>query len=171
MRERVRFKMAYGARLFALVAVMLVFKSPQAISEGVPDMTTEQELTDLNVKIAEMEQREQRGGKDAEDFFTEVLSNELVFRRASGTVVGRKEFIDGLKEPYPFKELKAEEIEVRQTDELPSRALVTLIIVGTRDNNTEGRYRNIRLFSEAKDLKYGWRLEFWYNYELTTAEQ
>jgi len=48
---------------------------------------------------------------------------------------------------------------------LDDRALVTLILVGTRaDDGSVHRYRNIRLFSRAADK---WILEFWYNYEVT----
>jgi hypothetical protein len=165
MREAVRFGLAKGARLVALVAVMLMFESLKVVSQGVPDMTTEQELTELNIKIAEMERQR---NKAAEDFFNEVLSDELIFRRVSGAVVGKKGFLDGFQGPYPFTDLKPKDIKIGWVDGLQNRALVTLVIVGKREDGTEGRYRNVRLFSKAVDSKYKWRLEFWYNYELTS---
>jgi hypothetical protein len=134
-----------------------------AASEG--SMTDEQELRELNIKIAEMEKRRD---KDAEDFFREVLSGELIFRRVTGAVQGKSGFVNGLREAYPFVDLKADDIKVGLVDGLHSRVIVTLIIVGRRANGTEGRFRNIRLFSQAADAKYKWRLEFWYNYELTS---
>ena len=55
----------------------------------------------------------------------------------------------------------AEEIAVTL---LNDRALVTLIVVGTLADGAVKRYRNIRLFSRAGD---DWKLELWYNYELS----
>jgi hypothetical protein len=129
-------------------------------------MTAQQELTDLNIQIADMEKRRDNV---AEDFFKEVLSTDLIFRRASGVIEGKGSFLDGLKQPYPFADLKTEDIQVRRVEGLNTRAVVTLMIVGRRADGSQGYYRNVRLFSKADDTKYKWRLEFWYNYELTPS--
>lgn len=124
---------------------------------------TTQGLVELNNRVAEMEQTQ---GSEALDFFKIHLSDQLIFRRANGKVVGKSEpegFLDGLKKPGPFTSRRAEDIVVTLLDD---RALVTLVVVGTRADRSVGRYRNIRLFSRSgKD----WVMEFWYNYELTSS--
>jgi hypothetical protein len=117
------------------------------------------DLVGLNRQIGEKEQQ----GVDAKEFFTELLSDDLVFRRASGNVVGkfgRDGFIEGLKD-NPFKSRIAEDITAHPVG---NRALVTLVVVGTRkDDGSVHRYRNIRLFSRRGSR---WILECWYNYEI-----
>jgi hypothetical protein len=119
------------------------------------------DLADLNRRIGEMEQR----GAEARAFFEDLLSEHLVFRRASGKVVsksGPDGFIEGLKD-NPFQSRVSEEISVRPLDD---RALVTLVVVGVRrDDRSTHRYRNIRLFARPAGR---WVLECWYNYEITT---
>ena len=123
-------------------------------------MNFETQLTELNVKSVSMEQA---GGSDAREFFEPLLSDQLIFRRASGKIVGKSGddgFLDGLK-ANPFKSRVPEDIVVRALD---SRALVTFIIVATRkDDDTVHRYRNLRLFSRVDNR---WILELWYNYEI-----
>jgi Domain of unknown function (DUF4440) len=126
---------------------------------------TTQGLIELNNRIADMEQKQ---GAEALDFFKTHLSHQLIFRRASGKVVGKSEpggFLDSLGKPGPFESLRAQEIAVTP---LGDRALVTLIVVGTRADGSVGRYRNVRLFSRSRNE---WVIEFWYNYELTNAEE
>ena len=144
---------------------------------------TKQQLIDLNQKIAEMEQKiseinqkmgnteqkiselEQKQKEEALEFFASLLSDQFIFRRASGTVVGKSEkdgFLDGLKKPGPFTSRVSEDFSVSL---LNDRALVTLFVVGTKSDGTVGRYRNIRMFSR---FGKGWVLEFWYNYEVTS---
>lgn len=123
---------------------------------------TKQYLVDLNKRIGEMEQEQ---GAEAHKFFNAHLSDQLIFRRASGKVVGKSEpegFLDSLKTPSPFTSRVSEDISVAL---LNNRALVTLIVVGTRADGSVGRYRNIRLFSRSGE---DWILELWYNYEVTS---
>lgn len=132
-----------------------------------PDMMAENELVDLNTKISQMEvQRD----KEAKLFFKDVLSNEMIFRRTGGTVEGKEQFLKGLKNEYPFKKLTCEDIKVYTVDGIQSRALVALVIVGSpkRKEDIERRFRNIRLFSKDDNTVPKWRLDFWYNYELTS---
>jgi hypothetical protein len=124
------------------------------------EITPTQDLEELNREIGEMEQQ----GTAAFEYFNTLLSDQLIFRRASGKVVGKSEpggFLDSLNK-NPFKSRVSENISVAlQFD----RVLVTLVVVGTRaDDGSEHRYRNIRLFSRSADK---WILEFWYNYEVT----
>ena len=124
-----------------------------------PDTTTAR-LVELNTEIGDMEQK---GGPEALKFFETHLSDQLVFRRANGKVVGKSGtggFLDTLNSS-PFAARQAEGIAVTL---LGSRALVTLVVVATRPDGSVARYRNIRLFSESNGT---WIVEFWYNYELT----
>ena len=119
------------------------------------------DLVALNVRIGEMEQA---GGSDARTFFESLLGDRFVFRRASGKIVGKsgpEGYLEGLaNNPFSFRHY--ENISVSPLDD---RALVTLIVVGTRaDDGSVHRYRNIRLFTRTADK---WMLEFWYNYEIT----
>lgn len=133
---------------------------------------SEDQLIQLNAVIAEMELR--RDG-EARKFFEALLSDELLFRRASGVVVGKSAnktfrtaplgFLEGLDEPGRFTSLRVEDLRVSALDD---RALVTLIVAGTRPDNSIGRYRNIRLFSRSGE---NWLLEFWYNYELLSTSE
>lgn len=125
---------------------------------------SKQQLVGLNQRIATLEQQRD---EEARAFFRAHLSDQLVFRRASGKLVGKSEpggFLDSLNNPGPFTSLVAEAIAVTLLDD---RALVTLIVVGTRADSSVGRYRNIRLFSRSED---DWVLELWYNYELTSQQ-
>jgi hypothetical protein len=118
-------------------------------------------LEDLNIKIAQMETVEKV--EEARKFFEHHLSDQLIFRRANGKVVGKsgsEGVLDGLKDKR-FKKLKPEDINVML---LNDRALVTLIVVGTGQDGSIRCFRNIRLFTRAQDQ---WLLEFWYNYEIT----
>lgn len=121
--------------------------------EGVPG-----DLAALNVQIGDMEQA---GDAGARQFFEQILSEGLIFRRASGKTDDRDGFLATLAK-NPFASRRSEEISVTERS---TRALVTLLVVSTRaDDNSVHEYRNIRLFARREQ---GWVLEFWYNYELT----
>jgi hypothetical protein len=124
----------------------------------------ERELVQLNEQFAAQEQR----GEDARGFFQRHLSDQLVFRRADGSVVGKggtlgtKGFLESLSVESPFASRLAEDIAVTLRD---GQALVTLVVHTVKKDGTQGRYRNIRLFSKRGD---DWVLDFWYNYDLTS---
>lgn len=122
------------------------------------------ELIALNEQISVIEQQ---GGPEAVEFFSRHLSQKLVFRRASGKIVGKygpDGFLEGLAK-NPFRSRVSEDISVTL---LGDRALVTLFVVGTRkDDGSVHCYRNIRLFSRGGD---GWVMEFWYNHEVMGVE-
>jgi hypothetical protein len=130
---------------------------------GDVDAKVQQALVDLNKQftIEEQQANEEQRKDVARKFFEEHLSDNLVFRRANGQVVGKSEFLKGLAN-NPFERRIAEGISVSLQGD---RALVTLVIEATRkDDKSNHRYRNIRLFSRASDR---WIVEFWYNYEIT----
>ena len=115
----------------------------------------------MNQRVAGMEQQ---AGTEAVEFFHTLLSDKLIFRRASGKVVGKsgpEGFLEGLKN-NPFKSHVTQDISVNL---LEDRALVTLVVVANRkDDDSVHLYRNIRLFSPIGDQ---WILELWCNYEIT----
>jgi hypothetical protein len=117
-------------------------------------------LVQLNQRMVDLEQQ---GGEKAVGLFRTHLSDDLIFRRATGKVVGKfgeGGFIPGLQ-MNPFKARVAEGITVKMLDD---RALVSLVVAGTRqDDGSVHRYRNIRLFKRRCGT---WILEFWYNYEI-----
>src|SRR5262245_30418185 len=94
-------------------------------------------LAELNQQIGQKEQE----GEAAKDYFQTHLSDQLIFRRANGKIVGKTGpggFLDGLKS-NPFTSRVSEDISVSL---IGDRALVTLIVVGTRkDDNSPHRYR------------------------------
>ncbi len=57
------------------------------------------ELEALNVRIVE---EEQRGGVPSITFFEDLLADDLIFRRASGTVVGNEGVPGGLEGGWPL---------------------------------------------------------------------
>jgi hypothetical protein len=122
---------------------------------------TKRSLTELNQEMVQMEQQAEAGLEAAQRYFRARLSDQLVFRRADGTIIRKTGFLDGLKN-NPFQKRDPENVSVSLQGE---RALVTLIVVGKRkDDKSEHRYCNIRLFSRFGNE---WVMEFWYNYEIT----
>jgi ketosteroid isomerase-like protein len=116
------------------------------------------QLERTNSSIADWEQKRDA---DAIARLDEVLSPDLVFRRANKTVVGKQEFMAGLSEPSPFASRESEDatVEIRG-----DRALVTLTVATTKEDGTESRYRTIRMFIRRDER---WRVEFWFNDDVT----
>ncbi|MGH9843475.1 MAG: nuclear transport factor 2 family protein [Blastocatellia bacterium] len=117
------------------------------------------DLQQLNRDIAAAEQRRDR------EFFVALLSEKLLFRRASGAIIGKADFLNGLQGPSPFTDYVAENIEVTEIPGVADRALVTLIVRARKTDSSVQRFRNIRFFTRAAT---GWELDAWYNYEITS---
>ena len=143
-------------------ALVFVTLSPTARAvTPPPDGGDPNQNTDLIALNEEAVKLEQAGGADAHTFFEAHLSNQLLFRRASGKLVGKEEFLAGLDQAGHFSSRRPEDIRLTQLDD---RALVTLVVVGTRaDDGSVHRYRNIRLFSRSGEK---WVMELWYNFEI-----
>src|SRR5262245_17539616 len=95
-------------------------------------MNIETDLIALNEKSVPVEQA---GGPEAITFFDALLSSELIFRRASGKVVGKggdDGFMEALKNNPFEKRVLERDIEV---DVVGDRALVRLIIAATRKDD------------------------------------
>lgn len=120
-----------------------------------------EELVALNQRIDAMDQRRDL---EALEFFNQHLAEQLVCRRASGTVMGKygqQGFMRALTAPSRFAAVRSEAVDV---DLLGSRALVTLELIATSRAGGEQRFCNIRMFSRRADR---WLLELWYDYEIT----
>jgi hypothetical protein len=155
-------KNAFGLEIVDyVISDDLVYATGSAVLPPV-QQNDRNDLIELNERIGEMEQA---SAENARTYFSDLLSDQLVFRRANGKTVGKSGedgFLSTLgKSPYWSR--RAEDISVAP---LGDRALVTLIVVGTlADKVTVQRYRNIRLFTRSAA---GWVVEFWYNYDVTT---
>lgn len=129
------------------------------------DEQMREELVELNQRIAEMEQQRDL---DALEFFNRHLADQLVLRRANGTVMGKygqQGFMRALTAPSRFCGVRTEDIAV---DLLGTRALVTLELVATsRVDGSTHRFCNIRMFSRSTSR---WLLELWYDYEIAPPQ-
>ena len=116
------------------------------------------QLTRTNLSIGEWEQERDPAAVAKLD---EILSPDLLFRRADKTIAGKREFITGLSKPGPFTKRTS---DLAAVDVRGDRALVTVIVSATREDGSTGRYRNIRLFFRRDGH---WQLEFWFNDDVT----
>lgn len=120
-----------------------------------PGASDERRLVRLNEQLADAERT-----KDTA-YFERVLSADLEFRRADGSVVTKQQFIDQLADrAYEYDE----PLDVRATV-LGTLAVVTLVVRAAGTTGTKsfrGVYRNIRLFRRAK-TDDSWELARWYN--------
>lgn len=133
-------------------------------------MNIEADLIALNEESVKLEQigaqDTEHRAKEVEDFFEAHLSDQLIFRRANGSVVGKRGrgaegFMEGLRKENPFESRVPEDVVVSPVGD---RAMVSLIIVASKKSDKSvHRYRNIRLFSHVGGR---WIMEFWYNYEI-----
>ncbi len=122
-------------------------------------MFPETDLVVLNQHIAVMEQAR---GRTAQQFFTNVLSDKLLLRRANGKVIGKADFLQSLLAPSPFMQYDLAQLEVATQTEAENHLMVTLL-ARTEDRYGAARnFRHIRFFIHSAA---GWKLEFWYVYE------
>lgn len=158
-RKTALVKPAFIMRIIMLLSaiVLLIGVSP-AGANGIDCKNDGQNLVEINHNIAK---EENTRDEDARQFFEQLLSDELIFRRADGSVVGKDGFIKNLEEKSAFTRT-AEDIAVTRCG---NRALVTLIVRTEQADGTPGRYRNVRVFFLVGNK---WQLEVWYNYDLTS---
>ena len=102
----------------------------------------ETDLVALNQQIAVLEQER---GRTAQHFFTNLLSDQLLLRRANGKVIGKADFLQSLQAPSPFTQYNIEQLEIAQLAEGAPQAMVTLLM-RTEDHYGAARcFRHIRL--------------------------
>jgi glyoxylase I family protein len=110
-------------------------------------------LRDLNVAIGSAEKEHDL------DFLRDVLHDELVFRRADGTVVGKSEYLDDLED----RTYEVLDVEVSDVDARAESAVVTAMVTarGTSGGvRFAGTFRNVRTF--VRDVER-WRCRLWVN--------
>jgi hypothetical protein len=119
----------------------------------------ETDLATLNQTVALFEQQR---GRAAQQFFTKLLSDNLLLRRPNGKLMGKVDFLHSLQTPSPFVQHNIEQLEIARLPKVEHRVMVTLLM-RTEDYYTAKRnFRHIRFFTQHPT---GWRLEFWYVYE------
>lgn len=123
-----------------------------------PGESDERRLVRLNHQLADAERTKNTA------YFERVLSADLEFRRADGSVVNKQKFIEQLADhAYEY----VEPSDIRSTV-LGTMAVVTLVVraAGTAGGKPfRGVYRNIRLFSRSK-TDDSWELERWYDVQI-----
>ncbi len=112
-------------------------------------MDDEDTLRELNLRIGTAETE----GDSA--FLSEVVAPALGFRRASGAIVDRQGFLDGVK-PSAHRETEIESITLHGHD----RAVVTCMVT-MADGDQKRRFHNVRLFVRAGGG--AWQLLAWAN--------
>ena len=95
-----------------------------------------------------------------ENFLNDVLADDLIFRRASGKVVNKMEYIaDLLKPDNTYEYLISENVKPTVYEDV---AIVSLQVKakGKRgESSFEGVYRNIRIFLKSNK----WQCVVWFN--------
>ena len=136
----------------------LLASYPDWLKEHVAAPSSVRELIGLNERIGEAERM-----PDA-DFLKSVLSDNLRFRRANGTIVDKAIYLDDLMKPGNTTD------ELHSTDIVPTiygnLAVVELLVAmkGMRcGNKLDGVFRNIRIFLDEPDKQPRWQLHSWFN--------
>jgi hypothetical protein len=124
-------------------------------------------LTNLTRVVDAMEQQSATATKEvqqaeAHKFLSDVLSDQLIFRRADCTVVTKAMYAANLTHDDRFIERQSENIAVHFVG---NRALVTSFVVTKTKEGKEGRYRNVRLWCRSGN---SWTIDLWYNYDVTS---
>lgn len=118
-----------------------------------------QALRDLNAQIGE---HERKGDDAAQAFFGDVLAEDLIFRRAGGTVVTKQQYLTDLKpDAYETLDWTMDEPQIYEDE-----AVVTVLVTAKRrgeEREKPGRYRNVRRFVRRRGR---WQLVAWLNTEL-----
>jgi ketosteroid isomerase-like protein len=102
----------------------------------------QEDLSRINAKIGEAEKRHE--DRDVE-FLASVLHDDLVFRRADGSIVGKQDYLKAV----PTRTYERLESEVVEINERQDSTVVTVIVDAagtTASGRFEGRFRNTRVF-------------------------
>lgn len=126
-------------------------------------MSITEDLRQINEKFGEAERAK---GAKAKKFFDRHLSDNLLFRRASGKINTKKQFIEALENPnLVYHEIKTNVIKISITEDNMNALVHAVIYAKITDNgkNIEGHFMNIRFFQMENEI---WKLCSWYNYVL-----
>ena len=125
-----------------------------------PRSADEAAILAINDRIQDEETR----GKQGMLFFSTLLNQTLSFRRASGAVVTREEFLIDLADPANRRDRIAPVGEpVCRVYENTAVVSVLLDVVGVNgEEPIDGVYRNIRIFHRHTSAD-PWHLMVWFN--------
>ena len=116
----------------------------------------QEDLTRLNAKIGEAEKRHE--DRDLE-FLARVLHDDLVFRRADGSIVGKQDYLEAVP-TRTYERLESEVVEIHERD----KSTVAIVLVDasgtTAAGSFEGRFRNTRVFVNDAGR---WLCRIWVN--------
>ena len=124
------------------------------------------EVDEIRVLNAQMHAEEKHGAGGL-GFYRELLDQTLRFRRASGAVVTREEYLIDLADPANTRdEIEAVSAIDCNVYENTAVASVLLRVKGMNAGKPlSGLFRNVRIFHrEAPDKP--WRLKVWFNDKL-----
>jgi 4-carboxymuconolactone decarboxylase len=118
----------------------------------------EAELIRLNEEIGEKESLGDRG------YFESLLGDNLVFRRASGVIQHKAEYLQGLERvrtnPYELLETVVESVYVDVADGQESAVVNLRVRAKRKSDNHIAEYENIRVFGKRPHTD-AWRLISW----------
>ena len=106
----------------------------------------EQKLAELNVKIGDWE------AKGETEVLAAALSDQLVFKRADGVVVTKKQFLSEVRNKMFAR--KSEDVKIL-INEAKNLALVALTVEAQG-----GKFENLRVFERSAN---GWQCVIWHN--------
>jgi Domain of unknown function (DUF4440) len=119
-------------------------------------------LEQLNVRIGDAEMRRD------ELFLKNILADELVFRRASGKIVTKDEYLAELVKPEnTYEYLVSEAVEIAFNED---SALVSLVVraKGKRGaTEFEGSFQNLRVFVKQAEK---WCCVVWFNTRISEKD-
>lgn len=125
----------------------------------------EDKLLHLNIQLGQAEQTHQQ--PESRTFLENVLSDDLIFRRASKAIVTRQEYLDGLsKATYERVDTQVMEVKISSNG---NYAVVTCLVTAKgvgRNGPFEGTYKNIRFWRRSEASVVGWLLYGWYNEDM-----
>ena len=123
-------------------------------------MINSENLKQLNENLGKAEKSKDK------DFFEKYLSDNLIFRRASGIINNKKEFLEGLmKDSIIYHEISTVVRDIFISEQT-NLAMVTALVYAKLTNegkDIEGNFMNIRVFRMDGDV---WKLISWYNYKV-----
>lgn len=126
---------------------------------------------DVVRKLSARIDAEEKFGPGGIDFFRETLAQTLRFRRASGAIVTRDEYLIDLANPANRRD-KIEPVGDIDCSVYENTAVASVLLHVEGSNSGQsfkGRYRNLRIFRrEAADKP--WRMEFWFNDKVSDGE-
>ena len=120
----------------------------------------DKQLIDLNRRVGEAE-------KSRDDtYLSDLMADDLVFQRASGVIVNKAHYLNGVRDPTnSYSHIESTDIEAKMGDKVAA-VTVRVCASGVRSGKEfSGVFRNIRVFRQAPNSKYGWECYVWVNFK------